>query len=114
MRYTFDKYLSEIHIPADLLLCTDCNVWTTNINMNASNECIPITRSRTREAVGWTDHVKPERDRSVFLVLDVVRSGKPNTGLVYQIMKRTRYQYHYAVQRCKSNKLNIQVGIKYS
>ena len=23
-------------------------------------------------------------------------------------MKRTRYQYHYAVRRCKSNKLNIQ------
>ena len=34
--------------------------------LKASSECIPITRSRTREVAGWTDHVKPERDRSVF------------------------------------------------
>ena len=37
-----------------------------------------------------------------------LESGKPNTGLVYQIMKRTRHQYHYAVRRCKSDKLHIQ------
>ena len=34
--------------------------------------------------------------------------GKPNTGLVNQIMKRTRPQYHYGVRHCKSNKLNIE------
>ena len=55
---------------------------------------------------GWTDHVKPVRDRSVFWMW--LESGKPNTGFIYQIMKRTRHQYHYAVGRCKSNKLNIQ------
>ena len=43
--------------------------------------------------------------RSVFLAFEF---GKPNTGLVYQIMKSTRHQYHYSVRRCKSNKLNIQ------
>ena len=37
-----------------------------------------------------------------------LESGKPNTGLVNQIMKCTRHQYHYGVRRCKSNKLNIQ------
>ena len=37
-----------------------------------------------------------------------LESGKPNTGFIYQIMKCTRHQYHYAVRRCKSNKLNIQ------
>ena len=37
-----------------------------------------------------------------------LESGKQNTGLVYRIMKGTRHQYHYAVRRCKSNKLNIQ------
>ena len=78
--YTFDKCLSEIHIPTDLLLCTDCkcmdykhkhdiDLLCRSIIMSglkASSECIPITRSRTREVAGWTDHVKPERDRSVF------------------------------------------------
>ena len=80
--YTFDKSLSEIHIPTDLLLCTDCKCLDHkhkhNIDLlcqsiimsglNASSECIQITRSRTREVTGWTDHVKPERDRSVFCI----------------------------------------------
>ena len=78
--YTFDKCLSEIHIPTDLFLCTNCkcmdykhkhdiNLLCRSIilsGLKASSECIPITRSRTREVAGWTDHVKPERDRSVF------------------------------------------------
>ena len=57
---------------------------------------------------GWTDQVEPERDRSVFLHWMWLESGKPNTGFIYQIMKRTRHQYHYAVRRCKCNQLNIQ------
>ena len=28
--YTFDKCLSEIHIPTDLLLCTDCKCLDNN------------------------------------------------------------------------------------
>ena len=85
--YSFDKFLGEIHIPTDLLLCTDCkwmdykhkhdiDLLCRSIIMsglNASSECIPITRSRTREVAGWTDHVKSERDRSVFVALDVDR-----------------------------------------
>ena len=54
--------------------------------LNASSECIPITR----EVTGWTDPVKPKRDRSVFWHWMWLESSKPNTGLVYQIMKRTR------------------------
>ena len=41
--------------------------------LNASSEFIPITRSRTREVAGWTDHVKPEKGPFSFLALDVVR-----------------------------------------
>ena len=78
--YPFDKCLSEIHISPDLLLCTDCKCldynhkhyidllcWSIIMSgLKASSECIPITRSRKREVAGWTDHVKPERDRSGF------------------------------------------------
>ena len=76
--------------------------------LNASSECIPITRSCTREVTGWTEHVKAERNHSVFWHWMWLESGKPNTGLIDQIMKHTRHQYHYAVRHCKSNKLNIQ------
>ena len=98
--YPFDKCLSEIHIPTEIL-CTDCKCldhkhkhidllcWSIFMSgSNASSECIPITRSRTREVTEWTEHGKHERDRSVFGF---------GCGT-----------YHYAVRRCKSNKLNIQ------
>ena len=64
--YTFDKFLGEIHIPTDLLLCTDCK-WLGYTHkhdfdllcrsiimsgLNASRECITITRSRTGR---WPD-----------------------------------------------------------
>ena len=35
-------------------------------------------------------------------------AGKPQSGAVYEVMKRTKHQYHYAVHRCKRNKLVIQ------
>ena len=37
-----------------------------------------------------------------------MESGRPNSGFIYDIMKRTRHQYHYAVRCCKKNKLKIQ------
>ena len=37
-----------------------------------------------------------------------LESGKPNTDLIYHITKHTRHQYHYAIRRCKNNKLSIQ------
>ena len=76
--------------------------------MAASAECVPTVRPRASEVSGWNDQVKPERDRSLFWHWIGLESGKPNTGFVYQIMKRTRHQYHYAVRCCKKNQLNIQ------
>ena len=35
-------------------------------------------------------------------------AGKPQYGAVYEIMKQTKHQYHYAVCRCNRNKLVIQ------
>ena len=76
--------------------------------MAESAECVPTVRPRASEVSGWNDQVKPERDRSLFWHWIWLESGKPNTGFVYQIMKRTRHQYHYAVRCCKKN------AIKYS
>ena len=35
-------------------------------------------------------------------------SGKPQNGVVYSVMKRTRHHYHYAVRRCKKQNLECQ------
>ena len=114
--------LSAINIPNDLLVCTNCKC-TNDFHKHAidflchsiicscmavSAECVPTARPRAREVIGWTDQVKPERDRSLFWHWFWLETGKPNTGFVYQIMKYTRHQYHYAVRCCKKYQLNIQ------
>ena len=57
---------------------------------------------------GWKDEVKPEREQSLFWHWMRLEAGKPNAGYIFDIMKRTRHQYHYAVRRCKKNRINIQ------
>ena len=57
---------------------------------------------------GWSETVEPERERSLLWHWIWLDSGKPNRGLVYDVMRRTRHRYHYAVRRCKKQKLDIQ------
>ena len=35
-------------------------------------------------------------------------AGKPQSGAAYEVIKRTKHQYHYAVCHCRRNKLVIQ------
>ena len=60
------------------------------------------------EMSGWSDLVASEKD--VFILWHWIwcESGWPNADFIYDIMKRTRHQYHYAVRYCKKNKLRIQ------
>ena len=87
--------LNSIGISEDLFSCDNCNsiehrnaidnlcdsVITSCIN------CIPTTRSLATNVTGWTDHVKPERERSLLWHWIWLDSGKPNKGFLYEIMK---------------------------
>ena len=61
-----------------------------------------------KDVPSWEELVKPERDRSLFWHWMWQEAGKPQTGTVNSIVKRTRHQYHYAVRCCKKNKLEVQ------
>ena len=63
--------------------------------------CIPLARSSGRDMPGWTEQVKPERDRSLLWHWIWRESGKPRSGVVYDIMRRAKHSYHYAVCSCK-------------
>ena len=52
--------------------------------------------------------VRPELDKAKLWHWMWHEAGKPQSGAVYEVMKRTKHQYHYAVHRCKRNKLVIQ------
>ena len=87
-----------------ILLCSKL----INSCIVASHETIPMKRHIGKDVPGWDELVKPERDRSLFWHWMWQEAGKPQTGIVYGIMKRTRHQYHYAVQCCKKQKLEVQ------
>ena len=52
--------------------------------------------------------VKPERERSLFWHWMWQAAGNPQTGVVYNVMKRTRHQHHYEVHCCKRQKFEVQ------
>ena len=55
--------------------------------------CIPLIRSCGRDMPGWTEQVVPERDRSLFWHWMWCELGKPNKGIVYDVMERARHRY---------------------
>ena len=67
-----------------------------------------MNRHTGKDVPGWDEMVKPERERSLFWHWMWQEAGKPRTGVVYNVMKRTRHQYHYVVRCCKRQKFEIQ------
>ena len=76
----------------------------------AANITIPSCKPKSvaSEVPGWSDEVEPERNRSLFWHWIWLESDKPRSGFVYDIMKRTRHRYHYAIRSCKKQKQDIQ------
>ena len=84
--------------------CTDCdhidaidNTCDTVVKCCIDNglTSIPSSRLNVREVPGWNDEVRQAKDQSLFWHWIWLESGRPNTGHVYAIMKRTR---HYTLE----------------
>jgi len=75
----------------------------------AANATIPLTSSRQASSCipGWTEHVKPLRDKSIFWHNLWMDCGRPMAGVVAESMRRTRAAYHYAIRRIKKDEDNI-------
>ena len=58
----------------------------------SANESIPRTSSR-RPIAGWTEQVKPYKDRSIFWHSLWRSNGFPRQGQVYMIMKKAKSDY---------------------
>ena len=125
-----DKYkgllsekLCEIDLPVDAISCKNMNCSSAehkrSINAyagsiitecyEAANATIPVTSSRQASSCipGWTEHVKPFRDKSIFWHNLWMECGRPMTGVVAESMRRTRAAYHYAIRRIKKDEDNI-------
>ena len=67
-----------------------------------------MNRHTGKDVPGWDEMVKPERERSLFWHWMWQEAGKPQTGVVYNVMKRTRHQYHYVVRCLKGKRLKFK------
>ena len=82
--------------------------------IEASHECIPMSSGGGSRAAdprkschvtaavpGWKDQVKPYQEDSIFWHELWRSAGRPRHGGLFEIMKKTRNVYHYAVRKIK-------------
>ena len=70
-----------------------------NCCIEAGFETIPRIKLNDTTIPGCSVNVKHEREQSLFWRWIWSNCGKPYTGTIYEIMKRTRHTYHYTVRR---------------
>jgi hypothetical protein len=100
---------SYIVIPTDVLLCSDTsctnsfhlqclNTYATDLTdscSRAAEAAIPCSckRQTSGRIPGWSEHVQPVRDKSLFWHNLWLECGRPKTGAVADCMRRTRAAY---------------------
>jgi hypothetical protein len=121
-RSMLSQQLGGIVIPVDALAChnplcdslSHCKALDvyasaiTRVCIEAAAATFPRTGKRAQWRVpGWTEKVEPARRQSILWHNIWVECGRPKTGNVADIMRRTRAQYHYAVRSVKRDENNI-------
>ena len=90
--------------------------------IETSHDTIPMSKGKTghddpsrncpiwKSIPGWTEHVYPYKEDAAFWHSVWQSAGRPNKGVLRDIMCRTRNQYHYAKRRVKkmSNSIRAQ------
>ena len=70
---------------------------------------IPYTVSGGRVVPEWSEQVAPVLDQSLFWHWIWCEMGKPHQGVVYDVIRRASYIYHYVLVRDSQSKSNFQV-----
>jgi len=72
--------------------------------VEAGLNTVPQMRPNFQSTPGFSEHVKPYREESMFWHNLWIDRGRPKTGHVANCMRRTRAAYHYAVRRVQRDK----------
>ena len=99
----------NIHQDSLIKLCTGI----TKACVDAAEKTVPVSGSATRGdrhniVIGWNEHVEPFRKKSLLWHKIWLDNNKPKSGLVADIMRSTRCQYHSQVKWVKQNIRFIQ------
>ena len=120
---TIDKKLNNVSMLKDVFSCHNfCCTNSGHINhlktlyndlkqimLDAGNACIPNTLPKTQVKAkpGWNSYVEDYRCTSLLWHKIWSDCGKPRTGTVADIMRKTRANYHHAIKLIKKQKDDI-------
>ena len=77
----------------------------------AANSCIPLAKSKRERSLckaGWSEYVKPFRDKAFFWHQVWLSAGRPINCQLHLVMKHTRNVYHYEVRKIKRSEQIIK------
>ena len=117
--------LNNIDVPLTAINCRDIrccdlshqqsiNQYCADISnacLKASYSSIPRTKNKNSDKnriPGWSEHVEPLRKKSVLWHNMWHEAGKPHSGTIADIMRRTRAAYHHAVRKVKKGECDIR------
>ena len=106
-----DELLHSIEL-GDFIYCQDpdcrneTHLRTIEDLYNEVVKCLKCSSRPTKQknfkvVAGWTDYVKDWNDASRESFLLWVNAGKPRNGPVFQLMKRCKARFKYALRQCK-------------
>jgi exonuclease III len=117
------RRLRSICSPVDALLCRDLrcrhaphfqaiNAYANELTeacIAAAEATLPVTCDRRFNGCmpGWSEHVKPTRERSLFWHRMWLDCDRPKHGPVADAMRRTRAAYHYKIRQVKKSEESI-------
>lgn len=122
-RLEVKTYLDAIEIPFTAVKCNSnaiCNDGSHNnalanyassiidACLTASNKHIPFVKKKKDLICGWNKYIKDKRKDAIFWMKLWRDCGKLNHGVVYDIMRKTRREYHQAIKQLKRDHNNIQ------
>jgi hypothetical protein len=108
------KLLSDIRIP-NACTCTDGKCKDRNHIVELDTLCNDIINAcvisgqvfpkckKKRKLPYWGQNVKPYKDDALFWHNLWKECDKPSNGILYDLMRKTKLQYHYAVRKLKRN-----------
>ncbi len=112
-----DALLSNVELPAECIACdgVSCEQHVqciealysgiVNACSIAASECIPTSAPnqshKTTRIAGWNDHVQESKERALFWHALWKCNDSPRHGILADIRRRTRAQYHSALRRLK-------------
>lgn len=120
-----DTMLDEYQLPYSLLTCNNLKCSDENhikdinsLTMSIVNACctaaehtLPSNNNahkKSKSVPGWSETVEPMRQTSLLWHFIWKQSGSPHNGLIANIRRSTRANYHRAIRHVKRLEINIK------